>query len=99
MVLVCDAEGTLSQRKVVTETTMTQSFAETFTLSSSLNLIENGILTNSSVSRPPHLPGESNDWDQIRRERVRQLKGKYSHVLTSSTLFSLHKQEEIRQEG
>jgi len=61
-------------------------------------LVENSILTDTTSSRAPSLPGESMAQEQIRAKRIRELRGKYRDLLTPSQDFAEQKREEVERE-
>ncbi len=61
-------------------------------------IVVDGVLADSSVSRPRHLLAELDCSEYIRQTIVRRLRGKYSHVQTSAEEFALRKQQELQKE-
>lgn len=73
----------------------------TFPLRSQVNILKHGLMENQSSSRPDHLLGEIRSWQEVREQRltqIRAIKGKYASALTNSEAFAQRKREEIELE-
>lgn len=62
------------------------------------SLVENSIITATTSSRPPSLPGEMTNWQYVKAKRIRELRGKYRDLLTPSWEFANQKREEVERE-
>jgi hypothetical protein len=104
MVYTC-VEPNISQEQIIEKTAVTPLFPAVSVLStaksyysSAFVIVVDGVLANSSVSRPRHLPAELDYSEQIRQTIVMRLRGKYSQVQTSGEEFALRKQQELQRE-